>query len=236
MIDRPTSAVWPVISRLTLEKGDGVEENGVGLAVGNGLTAAQGPDPLRPAQRIVDVGLDEERGPADELEVARADVGHRVADDLAQLGHDRGRVGVEDHLGRDLRLQAEGIVRSVDPDGDDVKGGGVPGHVLPQDLLDPRDIPVREAGDEDEHDPRPALREEVDEPPEIGIAALELSLLRAEADGDAEVALLRAPVLQVEARKGEIIKVAWSFPARFKLSRAAVRRYGSSISSSKGFL
>ena len=35
------------------------------------------------------VGLDEIGRPADELEIARTDVGHGVPDDFAQLGHDR---------------------------------------------------------------------------------------------------------------------------------------------------
>ena len=70
---------------------------------------------------IIDVHLGEVRGPADEFEVAGADIGHGVADYPAHLGHHGRRVRIHQHLQRDLApdVHRVAVARGVQGDLDD---------------------------------------------------------------------------------------------------------------------
>ncbi len=70
---------------------------------------------------IIDVHLGEVRGPAYELEVAGADIGHGVADYSAHLGHHGRRVRIHQHLQRDLApdVHRVAVARGVQGDLDD---------------------------------------------------------------------------------------------------------------------
>ena len=78
-------------------------------------------NPVGPLQLIVDMGLNEIRCPAYELEVARTDVGHRVPDDFPEFGHDRRGVSVEQHFRGDLLPDSERIAVGRDNDGNEEK-------------------------------------------------------------------------------------------------------------------
>ncbi len=93
-------------------------------------------------------------------------------------------------LSPDLLLMPKGSLRRR-LERDEVNGGGVPGHVTPARPSRCRDVLVREVRDDDEPTGA-AFREKLDEPPDMAIAALELSLLGPSQDHDPEVALPRA--------------------------------------------